>query len=151
MSALLITLRSRAWFCMHHLPASENMAVMFTNLGTYKWVSLLHLMLGVFVTAVKYRPLLHYCVVILVWSSDIMDCICLHLKNKLWRSCARGASVVCHLSKPLMNSFNKTESCMFPCTQGYHRQFPFFTLIAAWPCQSCCIERTVNIKRTYLV
>jgi len=39
------------------------------------------------VAAVKCRPVLHHCVVILFWSSGTIDC--LHLKIE-FRSCARG-------------------------------------------------------------
>jgi len=41
------------------------------------------------VVAVKCRPVLHHCVVIFFWSSEIMDCMLLIFKIE-FRSCARG-------------------------------------------------------------
>ena len=40
-----------------------------------------------------------------------------------------GASMVWHLSLPLMNSFNKTEAAVFPCGLCFLRAFPFLSLI----------------------
>ena len=38
------------------------------------------------------------------------------------------ASVVWHLSLPLMNTFNKTETAIFPCRLCFLRAFPFISL-----------------------
>ena len=51
---------------------------------------------------------------------------CLHLKME-FRSCARVASVVWHLSLLLMNSFNKTEAAVFSCSLCFLRAFPFIS------------------------
>ena len=59
--------------------------------------------------AVKSRPLLHHCVVILFWSSGIME----------W-----------HHSWLLMNSFNKTEAAVFSCRLCFLRAFHFISLIS---------------------
>jgi len=42
---------------------------------------------------------------------------------------ALGASVVCHLSLPLINSFNTTEAAFSPCKLCFLRPFPFISLI----------------------
>jgi len=39
------------------------------------------------------------------------------------------ASVVWHLSLPMMNSFNKTEAVVFPCRLCFLRAYPIISLI----------------------
>ena len=63
-----------------------------------------------YVAAVECRPVLHHCVVIFFWSSEIMDCMLFTFKNS---SYARGTSVVQNLLLLLMNSFHKTDAAFF--------------------------------------
>ena len=56
--------------------------------------------------------ILCHCVVVLLWSSWIMNCMLFTFKNRVPRL---GASVVWHFSLPRMNSFNKAEAAIFPC------------------------------------
>ena len=66
------------------------------------------------------KHLKHHCVVIFFWSSGIIDCMFVYIWK--WSSAhALGASVVLHLSLPLINSFNKTEVPVFsfrPCLRA---------------------------------
>jgi len=55
-------------------------------------------------------------------SSWIMDCMLFTFKNKV-PLMRLGASVVWHLSLPMMNSFNKTEAAIFPCRICFLRAF----------------------------
>ena len=59
----------------------------------------------------KCRHVQHHCAVIIFCASEIMDCICLHLKNN--SAHAHGASVVWNILLPLVNTFNKTEAATF--------------------------------------
>ena len=82
------------------------------------------------VAAVKYRPVLHHCVVIFFWSSGIMECTCMLFTFENGVPLMRqGASVVWHHSLPLMNSFNKTEAAVFSCLLCFPRTFPFISLM----------------------
>ena len=53
---------------------------------------------------------------------------CLHLKMEFC-SCARGASVVCHHSLLLMNSFSKTKAAVFSGRLCFLRAFPLISLV----------------------
>ena len=87
------------------------------------WCNLLQLVLSACVAAVKCRPVLHHCVVTFFRSSGIIDCMFVYIWK--WSSAYRlGASVVWHLSLPLMNSFIKTEAAVF----SFRACFPKTTL-----------------------
>ena len=67
-------------------------------------------MLSVCVAAVKCHPVLHHCGVLYFSGPHGLWINCmLFTLEKEFRSCAKG-----HLSLPLINSFNKTESAIFP-------------------------------------
>ena len=72
--------------------------------------------------------LLHHCVVIFFWSSGIMDCMLFTFENKV-PLMRQGASVVLHLSLPLMKSVNKTEAAVFPYRLYFLSAFSFRSLI----------------------
>ena len=80
------------------------------------------------VAAVKSRPVLHHCVVILFWSSGIMECMIYTFQNRV-PLMRQGASVVWHISLPLMNSFNKTEAAVFTFRLCFLRLFPFILVV----------------------
>jgi len=94
------------------------------------WYYLLQLLFSACVAAVKRLPVLHHCVVIIFWSSGIMECTCMLFTFEngvlLMR---KGASVVWHHSLPLMNSFTKTKAAVFSCRLCFLRAFPFISLI----------------------
>jgi len=84
------------------------------------------------VAAVKCRPVLHHCVInLFFWSSGTIDCLFTFENGvPLMR---QGASVVWHLSLPLMNSFNKTEAAVFsfrPC-------FVLVPMVEYMSCRPC--------------
>jgi len=61
-------------------------------------------------------------------SSEIMNCMCLHLKKKS-STHPLGASVVWHLSLPLMNRFNKAEAAIFPMQDMPSKKLNFKNII----------------------
>ena len=76
----------------------------------------------------KMRPIPHHCVLIFFWSSGIMDGMLFTFENRV-PLMRQGASMVWHLSLPLMNSFNKTEAAVFPYRLCFLRVFSFISLI----------------------
>ena len=64
----------------------------------------------------------------LFWSSGIMDCMLFTFENRV-PLMRQGASVVWHLSLPLMNNFNKIETAIFPCRMCFLQAFHFSSLI----------------------
>ena len=73
---------------------------------------------------------LHHCEVIFFWSSRVMDRMLLTFENKV-PLMRYGASVVWHLSLPLMNSFIKTKVATFPsCRLCFLRTLYFLRSVA---------------------
>jgi len=82
----------------------------------FSQLNLLQLVISAFVAAEQFRPLLpllHHCVVVFFWSSGITDSMLFTFENRV-PLMRLGASVVWHLSFPLIDSFNKTEAAFFP-------------------------------------
>jgi len=57
---------------------------------------------------------LHHCVVIFFWSSEIMDCMLFTFEKKSSAHALRGVSGVISFITTLMNRFKKNQSCFFP-------------------------------------
>ena len=80
--------------------------------------NLLQLWFSACVAPVKCRPVLHHCVVIFFWSLRIMGCMLFTFEK--WRfSYAPGASVLCHISLPLINSLKKTKAAFISLIQRF--------------------------------
>ena len=89
-------------------------------------IYLLHLVLSVWVAAVKCRPVLHHNSVVIFFWSGIMDCMLFTFQNRVPLMLYE-LSVVWQLSLPMMNNFNKTEAAIFPCRLCFQRASPFIS------------------------
>jgi len=89
-------------------------------------VVLCNLVLDACVAAVKCRPVFHHFVVIFFWSSGIMECALFTFENTV-PLVRLGASVVWHLSLPLMNSFNKSEAAFWVASTDAAHVFVSFS------------------------
>jgi len=89
-------------------------------------IYLLHLVLSVWVAAVKCRPVLHHNSVVIFFWSGIMDCMLFTFENRVPLMLYE-LSVVWQLSLPMMNNFNKTEAAIFPCRLCFQRASPFIS------------------------
>ena len=73
---------------------------------------------------ISLRNCMLLCSYILSGSQDHDFCCCLHFKNRILLM-RYGASMLWHLSLPLMSSFIKTAAAIFHCRLCFLRAFPF--------------------------
>jgi len=71
----------------------------------------------------KYQPVIHHCVVILFWSSGIMDCLLLFWKQISAHALA--LSVVWHLSITIDEHLQLNQGCFSPMQYMPPESFPF--------------------------
>jgi len=92
----------------------------------FSQLNIIRLILSASVAAVKCRPVLHHCVVIIFLVIRAHGLYLFTFENRLslirWK-----ASVEWHLSLPLMNSFNKTDADIFHMQTVLLRAFPFLS------------------------
>jgi len=100
------------------------------------------MMLSACVAAVNCCPVLHRCVAIFFSGHQGSWIVCrLHFKTGFC-SCTR-ASVVWHLSLPLMNIFNKTEAAILSCMLCFLGAFTFLNFNLR---HTCCVMMTSSTK-----
>jgi len=109
------------------------------------WYSLLTWSL---LAAVKCRPVLHHCIVIFFWFSEIMHCMLLSIENRvlLMRWGAQWCGIF-HYYWWTASNQNKTEASIFPCRLCFLRAFPFISflnLIAHTKCVWWHVDNTIH-------